>query len=284
MKKKLKSWAGKLDDAWKRPFRNMRADRLRTQIPLKRETTQYVAHRGLSGEAPENTVRAFEMAGDLRFQAMETDIRRTKDNKLVLMHDASLRRMCDQDILVKDVTYNVLKQIPIIGGNQSDQYEDDPKAQYVPLLSEYLVICRDSGMVPMMELKDNWNVEEPLDDDYLSDIICQVKEIMGDAPVIFVSFNLNSLIGMQRVAREEGADNVSLYHLVKKTRDLDLSWYKEHGINLSIQGKANKLSDIRRIKKAGISMVVWTVDNPDDARLYIREGVDWVASNYCLWS
>ena len=284
MKKQLKALARKLDDTWKRPFRTIRAERMRTRITLKKDTTRYVAHRGLSGQAPENTVRAFEMAGDLKFQAMETDIRRTKDGKLVLMHDASLRRMCGQDVLVKDINYDVLKQIPVVGGNQADQYEDDPKAQYVPLLSEYLVICRDSGMVPMMELKDNWNVEEALDDGYLKDIICQVKEIMGDAPVIFVSFNLNSLIGMQRVAKEQGAEHVSLYHLVKKTRDLDLTWYKEHGINLSIQGKANKLSDIRRVKKAGISMVVWTVDDPDDARLYIREGVDWVASNFKLWS
>ena len=33
-------------------------------------------------------------------------------------------------------------------------------------------------MVPMMELKDNWNMLEPLPDDYLRQIAAEVKEVM----------------------------------------------------------------------------------------------------------
>jgi len=268
----------------KHPFRSIRIKWLRNRIPLKKDSTQYVAHRGLSAEAPENTVRAFELAAARKYNAMETDIRRTKDHRLVLMHDASLKRMCKKDILVKDLTYDELKKIPIVGGNHPEKYKDDPKAQYVPLLSEYLTICKDSGMVPMMELKDKWNEEEPLDEDYLTDIVRQVKEVMGNSPTIYVSFNIRSLLGMQKVLEKDKITTVTLYHLVRNIGGLDLSWYRRHGIHLSIQGKANKLRDIRKAKKAGIRLVVWTVDDPDQARLYIREDVEWLASNRQLWN
>ena len=268
----------------KRPFQLIRREWLRARIPLERSTVKYVAHRGLSAEAPENTVRAFELAAERHFDAMETDIRRTKDHKLVLMHDASLKRMCGVDQLVENLTYDELKAIPVTGGNHPERYMDDPKAQYVPLLTEYLEICRDSGMIPMMELKDNWNVPEPLDDEYLSDILSQVRTIMGESPVIFVSFNLGSLVAMKRLAAEQNMENVTLYHLVRKVTELDLAWYLKEGIHLSLQGKANKISDIRKVNKAGLRTVVWTVDNKDQARLYIWGKVEWVASNGQLWS
>ena len=268
----------------KKPFQMIRREWLRAQIPLERDTVKYVAHRGLSAEAPENTVKAFELAAERHFDAVETDIRRTRDHKLVLMHDASLKRMCQVDRYVKDLTYDELKAIPITGGNHPERYVDDPKAQYVPLLTEFLEICRDSGMIPMMELKDNWNLPEPLDDDYLFDILKQVRAIMGESPVIFVSFNLESLVSMKRVAAKQNMGNVSLYHLVKKVNELDLSWYLREGINLSLQGKANRIRDIRKVNDAGLRTVVWTVDDKDQARLYVWGKVEWVASNGQLWS
>ena len=46
-----------------------------------------VAHRGLSSEAPGDTVKAFELAGDAGFWGVaETDIRMTKDGKFVAVH------------------------------------------------------------------------------------------------------------------------------------------------------------------------------------------------------
>ena len=271
-------------DIIKKPFQTIRREWLRTRIPLERNTVKYVAHRGLSAEAPENTVKAFELAAQLRFDAMETDIRRTKDHKLVLMHDASLKRMCGVDRYVKDLTYQELKEIPVTGGRHPERYQSDPTALYVPLLSQYLEICMDSGMVPMMELKDNWNKKEALDDEYLSDILTVVREIMGDLPVIFVSFNLGSLISMKRIAKDQNMDKVTLFHLVKKVRELDLTWYKKAGIHLSIQGKANTLREIRKVNEAGLRTVIWTVDDKDQARLYIREKVEWIASNGQLWN
>ena len=52
-------------------------------------------HRGASAVAPENTYPAFEAAIEQGAAYTETDIRRTADGALVLVHDATLDRTTD---------------------------------------------------------------------------------------------------------------------------------------------------------------------------------------------
>ncbi|MHC0432612.1 glycerophosphodiester phosphodiesterase [Streptomyces sp. O3] len=51
-----------------------------------------VAHRGASAYAPENTVESLDRAAEMGFRWAETDVQRTKDGELVMMHDATLAR------------------------------------------------------------------------------------------------------------------------------------------------------------------------------------------------
>jgi glycerophosphoryl diester phosphodiesterase len=50
-----------------------------------------VAHRGASGERPENTLPAFERAIELRADAVELDVRADGDGRLVVTHDPPVR-------------------------------------------------------------------------------------------------------------------------------------------------------------------------------------------------
>ena len=50
------------------------------------------AHRGVSAECPENTMPAFITAIEQGYNAIETDVMATKDNVLVLHHDATINR------------------------------------------------------------------------------------------------------------------------------------------------------------------------------------------------
>jgi glycerophosphoryl diester phosphodiesterase len=51
-----------------------------------------VAHRGAWGEAPQNSLQAFEDAVALGCDAVELDVRRTSDGRLVVVHDARIGR------------------------------------------------------------------------------------------------------------------------------------------------------------------------------------------------
>ncbi|MCK5675327.1 MAG: glycerophosphodiester phosphodiesterase, partial [Spirochaetales bacterium] len=52
-----------------------------------------IAHRGDSTTAPENTFEAVKTAVDFGCKGVEIDVRLTKDNKIVLMHDEYIDRM-----------------------------------------------------------------------------------------------------------------------------------------------------------------------------------------------
>ena len=54
------------------------------------------AHRGGAGEAPENTLAAFEIAVTLGYRFLETDAHVTRDGVLVAFHDDRLDRVTDR--------------------------------------------------------------------------------------------------------------------------------------------------------------------------------------------
>ncbi|MBC9712005.1 glycerophosphodiester phosphodiesterase [Streptomyces sp. TRM66268-LWL] len=66
-----------------------------TATSAKSSEPVVVAHRGASAYAPENTLAAIDKARELGFTWVENDVQRTKDGKLVIMHDDSLARTTD---------------------------------------------------------------------------------------------------------------------------------------------------------------------------------------------
>ncbi len=71
-----------------------------------------LAHRGWSGVAPENTMSSFKLAvNDPTVDAIECDIQMTKDGELVVIHDFTLERTSNGKGLVRDYTYEELRQL-----------------------------------------------------------------------------------------------------------------------------------------------------------------------------
>lgn len=106
---------------------------------------KYIAHRGLhdtENDVPENSMKAFERACKKEI-AIELDVRLTKDGKVVVFHDKTLKRMCGVDAAVSDFTYAQLSAFRLM--------DTDEK---IPLLSEVLKLIR--GNVPILvEIKDH---------------------------------------------------------------------------------------------------------------------------------
>ena len=71
-----------------------------------------IAHRGLydNKKIKENTIKAFDKALQNGFDGFETDLRQTKDGKIVLMHDPIISRVSDSFGLVKNMEYSKLKK------------------------------------------------------------------------------------------------------------------------------------------------------------------------------
>jgi glycerophosphoryl diester phosphodiesterase len=70
-----------------------------------------IAHRGASGEAPENTMPAFELAARQGADAFELDVRLTRDGVPVVLHDAALDRTTDRSALMAALTWQELGEV-----------------------------------------------------------------------------------------------------------------------------------------------------------------------------
>ena len=91
------------------------------------------AHRGANETHPENTITAFEEAVRLGAQMVEFDVRMTKDNKLIIMHDRSVDRTTNGMGLVEDLSWNEIKDLD--AGEWKSKYF---KGEKVPLFDEAL--------------------------------------------------------------------------------------------------------------------------------------------------
>lgn len=109
---------------------------------LKPFEERYVAHRGLfnNEDIPENSIPAFQKAVEAGY-AIELDVQLTADDRLVVFHDASLKRVCGDDRNIFDVSYDELKNLRLL--------DTDEK---IPLFEDVLKVI--GGRVPLvMELK-----------------------------------------------------------------------------------------------------------------------------------
>ncbi len=83
-----------------------------------------IAHRGASGLALENTLESIKIALELDVDAIEFDIRKTKDNKLVLLHDDNTGRVADEVLYVHSATLHQLQEIRLHNGEKIPTLEE----------------------------------------------------------------------------------------------------------------------------------------------------------------
>jgi glycerophosphoryl diester phosphodiesterase len=107
-----------------------------------------IGHRGAAGLAPENTIASIKKALEHDVDAIEIDVRQTKDGQLVLLHDADLARTVGETILLKDLALEELKKYTT--------FEGEP----IPTLEEAIAAV---GKTPLIiELKESNCVNELL--------------------------------------------------------------------------------------------------------------------------
>ena len=92
-----------------------------------------LAHRGASGYAPENTFAAFELAVKLGADAIETDVRMTRDGVLVLLHDASVDRTTNGSGPVHDLSWDQLQEL-----DAGVKFDAKFSGQRVPRAADFL--------------------------------------------------------------------------------------------------------------------------------------------------
>jgi glycerophosphoryl diester phosphodiesterase len=107
--------------------------------------TLVLGHRGFSAGGVENTIPGLEAAVAAGADLVEIDVMQTADKKFVVMHDATLDRLADQSVKVKDLTLDELTQITV-----HDQFGHEAK---IPSLEEYIRRAQQLEMPLLIEVK-----------------------------------------------------------------------------------------------------------------------------------
>lgn len=108
------------------------------------------AHRGCSGDYPENTLAAFQAARDLTIEGIELDVHLSKDGQLMVIHDESVDRTTNGSGFVKDLTADELRKF-----DAGSWKEERFSGERIPFLSEVLDLFKESTHAINIELKSD---------------------------------------------------------------------------------------------------------------------------------
>lgn len=244
---------------------------------INSSSAKFVAHRGLSSEAPENTVPAYEEAGKAKFWGAETDVRKTKDGEFVLMHDSTLKKMCGLDKKISDMTLSEIRNKNINNGINIKKYQ----GLKVATLKEYLDVCYKYNMVPIIEIKIEQDEDMKAGD--MKELHRQVKAVMGKRSYMYISYDLWTMKELNEALDIEDKPNVKIQHVVNYANTGNIKFYKEIGLELDCNYENVTDKTIDKFKNAGIPVNVWTVDNEEKVWDYMRKKVDYITTNKKFW-
>lgn len=103
-----------------------------------------VSHTGYHNTYPENTIPAYEEAGEKGYWSLESDVQQTSDGHFIMMHDPTVDRTTNGSGNVNEMTLTQIRAL---------QIKNHPDLK-VPTLEEYLSICKMYGMLPQLEIKE----------------------------------------------------------------------------------------------------------------------------------
>lgn len=119
----------------------------------RRGTPFVVAHRGVPVAEPENTLASFALALAQGADALETDLRFTRDDQIVLFHDETLERTTDGQGAVRDHSLAELKRF------RTKQPDGSFSDERVPSLIDLLAMTQGQTAL-LLELKDRRFAEQ----------------------------------------------------------------------------------------------------------------------------
>ena len=228
--------------------------------------THYILHRGDQTAAPENSMSAFEAAGRSGAEYVETDVRETVDGVLVVSHDDSLQRMCGEDKRISELTYEEVKQYPIINGTNASQYPDN----VIPTLEEYLVCCNKYSVTPVIEIKS-------ISTDEGMNSFLQLLNKSQKEPIL-ICFRIDTLSKLRKL----GFDGRMQWIRTVRLTNTAIRQCKKYNLDISEEYWNVSMYDISNVHQNGIRISIWLCQNEDMVDIFRKMGADYIT--YEKWS
>jgi len=229
----------------------------------------FIAHRGASYLAPENTVASAKLAWKLGADAVEIDIHLAKDNRVMVIHDKDTKRTCSgkKNLVIAKTPSVVIRDLDA-GSWKGEAF----KGEKIPYLSEIIETIPE-GKTLVVEIKCGVEVIPALQR-------CTEKSGKTDQ-LVFISFNWNTIVAVQKVFPENkcywlSASKIGLNGRMKEAEEVGLA-----GVNLNHSIIDKEV--MKTAKTLGLEVLTWTVDDPQEAKRLIELGVSGITTNRPKW-
>ena len=224
-----------------------------------------VAHRGGAGLAPENTLAAFRRTLDLGVDAIELDVRLSRDGHPVVIHDATVDRTMEGRGRVGAMPLAALQALRSRAGGGGG----------VPALREVLALGRGRARVLVDVKTDDGEPHRAFEEKLLG----AVQAAGGDPRLTFISFDL---LCLRRLRELHGGASLGIlvswgFFRAHGRAALDRLLEEAQGVKAERIGVHQELATpelLGDVRGAGLATDVWTVNDPSAMRRFALLGVD----------
>ena len=228
-------------------------------IELRRPPGEFarVGHRGASALAPENTLRALELAVELGCDMLEFDVLARRDGVVVLAHEAA--RITPTSPTLDDTFAFCAKRLPGIG-LQVDLKRRGIERRVVDALYRHDVL--DRAWVSGFDAR----------------ALRRVSELEPELPRSYTlprdRFNISKRAPVAPVVRAALASiGASL------PRRLPVLLARARAAAATLHHSIASAAAIARAHELGAAVYVWTVDDANLAERFVRDGADGIITN-----
>ncbi len=211
-----------------------------------------MGHRGAAALEPENTLRSIERAMEIGVDAVEIDVRLSKDGELMVVHDSTVDRTTDGSGPVSDYSLDDLKKLDAGGG------------QTIPTLQEVMELVGYKVKL-VIELKEEETERM---------VVELIKRNSFEDNVYVISF-WHELVKTVKVMESCIKTGVLLVGCPVDTcvagqASADALVMKYNFVNRHF---------VEMVHKNGLQVFVWNIDDRHLLKPYVDMGVDGIGSN-----
>ena len=245
---------------------------------MKKIKPLIIAHRGESYDAPENTLASINLAWQRGAEAVEIDVHLSKDNNVIVIHDASTKRVSGKSGRIKNLTLDEIKNLDV-GSWKNEKYKNEK----IPTLEEVLktippnkklIIEIKSGVkiLPFLKIEIKRANLKPNQIEIISFSYAAVKNAKLILPehkiLLLADLDYNSYTQLVSPPVEK---------LIEKVKKANLD-----GLNVWA-GKILTKEFTRKVKSKGLLLYVWTVNDFEKTKELVSWGIDGITTDRANW-
>ena len=233
-------------------------------------SAQVCAHRGASGNYPENTRAAFDAAALVGAGWIETDIQCLADGELVIFHDANLGRTASESAKVASLSW------PDMAGLDIGSWKGDTFALERPLRCEDLIAwqAEASGRPGIV-----WEVkcdDDPEAVDAAVTAVTQRLTDIGDHRCIVSSFSRDVLNALRPQLPE-----IPMALIAEALPEDGVAFCQGHGLEgIHLDGHQVTHDSAREVLEANLALRCYTINDVKEAQRLAALGASMVMTDF----